>query len=81
MVAVPAETPVTMPVAEPTVATEGVLDVQVPPGVASARVVVPVTQTVKVPVMGAVVAPGFTVKLFELMLKKILLVPLTLMRA
>jgi predicted cupin superfamily sugar epimerase len=81
IVVVPAETPVTTPVEEPMVATAGVLDVQVPPGVASARVVVPVTQTVNVPVIGAVVAPGFTVKLFELMLKKILFVPFTLMRA
>jgi hypothetical protein len=81
MVAVPAETPVTMPVDEPIDATDGVLDVQVPPGVASARVVVPVAQTVNVPVIGAVVAPGFTVKLFELMLKKILFDPFTLMRA
>ncbi len=81
MVVVPAETPVTIPVDEPMVATAGVLDDHVPPGVASASVVVPVTHTVNVPVIGAVVAPGFTVKLFELMLKKMLLVPFTLMRA
>ena len=67
IVVVPAETPVTIPDADPIVATAGVLDVQVPPGVASASVVVPVTHTVNVPVIGAVVAPGFTVKLFELM--------------
>ena len=69
--------PVTIPEPVPTVATAVVLLVHVPPGVASASVVVLPTQTVKVPVTGAVVAPGFTVKLLELMLKNTLPVPFT----
>ena len=80
IVAVPATTPVTTP-DELTVATAGVLLLHVPPGVASASVVVPVTHTVNVPVMGAVTVPGFTVKFLELMLKKTLPAPFTLKRA
>jgi hypothetical protein len=60
-----------MPVNKPTVATPGALLLHVPAGVASASVVVAPTHTVNVPVIGAVVAPGFTVKLVELTLKKI----------
>jgi hypothetical protein len=51
--AVPAETPVTTADEEPTVATPVEPLDHVPPGVASSRVVVELTQTVKVPVMAA----------------------------
>jgi hypothetical protein len=51
MVAVPAATPVTMPVAEPTVATAVLLLLQVPPPDASASAVVAPAHAVNVPVM------------------------------
>jgi hypothetical protein len=57
MVAVPTATPDTTPLADPTVATEVLLDVHVPLS-ASLRVVVEPTQAVTVPV---VAGAGFTV--------------------
>lgn len=53
MTDVPGATPVTTPVPETTVATEDVPLDHVPPGVASLRVVDAPTQTVAVPVIGA----------------------------
>lgn len=53
MVAVPAETPVTTPVEEPTVATPVLPLLHVPNNVASSSVVVELTHTVIVPVMAA----------------------------
>ncbi len=47
----PKLTPVTIPLDDPTVAIEGLLLLQVPPGVTSAKVVVEPTQIVSVPVM------------------------------
>jgi hypothetical protein len=56
MVTVPALMPVTTPVAEPTVATAGLLLLQVPaPEVVANKVVLP-TQTFIVPVIGAIAA-------------------------
>lgn len=55
---VPAATPVTTPVIGATVATPGVMLLQVPPGVASLSVVELPAHTDKVPVIGA---SGFTV--------------------
>ncbi len=52
MVDVPPETPVTIPEIDPTVATEVLPLVQVPPVVAFDKVVVIPTQVVKVPVIG-----------------------------
>lgn len=49
MVAVPADTPVTAPVVDPTVATPGLPLVQVPPEVPSVKVVEEPTQTLAVP--------------------------------
>ena len=49
----PVVTPVTSPEDEPTVATDGVLLVQVPPNVASVSVVVAVPQIINVPAIGA----------------------------
>ena len=49
----PAEKPVITPVSEPAEATDGFELLQVPPGVASCKVVVPPTLTVVVPVIGA----------------------------
>ncbi len=56
MVAVPAETPVTMPERDPTLATVVALLVQVPPGMASPNVIVCPTHTPEGPLMG----PGVT---------------------
>jgi len=53
IIAVPAERPVTRPIVEITGATSVLLLLQAPPVVASARVLVPLTQMVVVPVMGA----------------------------
>jgi len=53
MVTVPEATPVTMPVAGPTVAVAVLLLAHVPPVVASASVVVDPAQTVAVPVIAA----------------------------
>ena len=58
MVDVPEATPETIPDADPTVATDGLIDVHVPAPAALARVVVAPTQTVSVPV---IVGKGFTV--------------------
>ncbi len=57
---VPADTPVTTPVA-PTVATPALLLLHVPPVVALARVVVPFEHIVVPPVIAATVGSGFTV--------------------
>ena len=51
MEAVPADTPVTTPDAEPTVATPVLPEVHVPPAVASLSVVVSPAQTTAVPVI------------------------------
>ena len=56
MVEVPADTPVTMPLAEPIVATAGVLLLQVPPVVVLERVVVAPMHVVSVPVIGEEIA-------------------------
>lgn len=61
MMAVPAVTPVTIPVVAPTVATAGVLLLQVPPGVALLKVVVAPTQWRVVPVMPATTGAATTV--------------------
>ena len=53
MVAVPAKTPVTTPVAPSTVATPALLLVQLPPGVAFAKAVVAPTHNEAVPVIAA----------------------------
>ena len=45
MVTTPADTPVTTPDEEPTVAIEGLLLLQTPPGVVLLTVIVPKTQT------------------------------------
>jgi hypothetical protein len=60
MVAVPMDMPVTIPVEDPMVATPGALLLQLPPAVASARVVVEPTQVFSVPVIGAGVATTVT---------------------
>jgi hypothetical protein len=61
IVAVPGARPVTTP--EPfTEANNGVAELQTPPGVASAKVVVPVTQVESVPVMGCTDGSGVIVK-------------------
>ena len=60
MVAVPADTPVTMPVV-PTVATVVAVLLQVPPVVASLNPVVAPAQTVAVPVMVPADGNGLTV--------------------
>jgi hypothetical protein len=52
MVDVPADIPVTTPLAEPIVATAGVLLLHVPPVVLLANVVVAPIQVVSVPVIG-----------------------------
>jgi hypothetical protein len=52
MVAVPIDMPVTIPVANPTSATEGLLLLQVPPPVASLKVMLPPRHTVALPVTG-----------------------------
>ena len=52
IVLVPAVTPVTRPVALPTVATPGLVLVHVPPPVASVSCVVAPVQTVGVPIIG-----------------------------
>ena len=59
MVAVPAATPVTTPVEEPTVATEVLVLNHVPPGTISLRVIVLPVATAELPVIGAT---GSTVK-------------------
>ena len=59
MIVVPAAIPVAIPVPGPIVATNGLPLPQVPPGVASANVVVKPTHTDSVPVMAA--GNGFTV--------------------
>lgn len=59
MVTVPEATPVTMPDAEPTVATKPLLLVHVPPVEASANAVVIPVQTFRVPVIAA--GSGLTV--------------------
>ena len=58
MPVMPTVTPVTNPVVAPIVATAGLLLVHVPAPAASARAVVPPTQTEVVPEMGDI---GFTV--------------------
>ena len=62
MVDVPAATPVTIPVA-PTVAMPGDTELHTPPAVpvGSASVVVPVGQTVSVPVIVPILGPAVTV--------------------
>ena len=57
MTDVPAVTPLTTPVAEPTVATEGLLLDQVPPIVELASVVVAPVQIEAVPVMAVTEPP------------------------
>ena len=52
IVDVPPATPTTIPVADPTVATTGVPDVHVPPGVALLKVVDVPAHNTKVPVIG-----------------------------
>ena len=52
MVHVPGEMPVTTPEVIPTVATDGVLLLQVPPEVESVNALVEPTQTLAVPLMG-----------------------------
>ena len=52
IVALPTETPVTTPVPEPTVATEGVLLIHVPPVEVVANVVDEPLQTLVAPVIG-----------------------------
>ena len=59
MLAVPAVTPLTMPFDEPTVATAVFELVQIPPVVASVKVVVPLVPTVVVPIIDTGIA--FTV--------------------
>lgn len=61
IVAVPAETPVTKPV-EVTVATAGLLLLHVPPGVVLLRRVDAPTQVEELPVMGAMLLDGVTVR-------------------
>ena len=56
MVDVPADTPVTIPDAEPIVATAGVLLLQVPPVVVLESVVVAPMHVVSVPVIGEEIA-------------------------
>ena len=56
MVDVPADTPVTIPDAEPIVATAGVLLLQVPPVVVLDNVVVAPIHVVSVPVIGEEIA-------------------------
>lgn len=63
IVAVPAATPVTSPLNEPTVAIPVAELLHIPPPLTSARVVIPPTQTVAVPVIGA--GDGFTVIVLE----------------
>jgi hypothetical protein len=63
MVTVPAETPVTRPVAE-TVATDGLLVLHVPPGVALVSKVEELTHTDELPMMGAMVLEEVTVTVF-----------------
>ena len=64
IVAVPADTPVTKPLAF-IVATPGVLDTQVPLAVALLNCVVLVAQTVVVPVVAAITGNAFTVTLIS----------------
>jgi hypothetical protein len=61
IVTVPAATPVTKPV-EVTVATDGLLLLHVPPGVASLSNVDAPTQVDELPVIGAMLLDGVTVK-------------------
>ena len=61
MVVLPAATPVTMPVAEPTDAVAGAADDHVPPLTASPRVVVAASQTAAVPVIVPALGSGLTV--------------------
>ena len=68
MVAVPAETPLTTPVEEPTVATPVALLLQVPPEVELANVVVDPTQVEVVPVIAAKIGNGLTVAVITLVL-------------
>lgn len=63
MLAVPANTPVTVPVEEPTVATAGVPLDHVPDGVPSASVVDKPTHATAVPVIAA--GSGLTVTITE----------------
>ena len=63
MAHVPAETPVTNPVEEPTVAIAGLLLLQVPPGVALLNAEVPPTVVVVMPAM--VTGTAFTVTLLN----------------
>ena len=53
MIGLPADTPVTTPVVEPTVANPVLLLLQVPPPVISLNIVVEPVQTLAVPVMAA----------------------------
>lgn len=59
MVTVPGPIPVTMPVPAPTVATAVVLQLHVPPGVASVSVIEDNAQTALAPTIGA--GPALTV--------------------
>jgi len=61
IVAVPAVTPVMIPIDGSTVAVPGLIEIQVPPPAASERVVVAVGHTVAVPVIVPVFGKGFTV--------------------
>lgn len=63
MVDVPKVTPVTTPV-EPTVATAGVTELQIPPVTASLSAVVAPGQTVAVPVIVPAFVEGLTVTIF-----------------
>ena len=65
MVTVPGATPVTIPVVEPTVATDALLVSQMPPDTASLIEIVPPTATVVLPDIGA---SGLTVKVTVAML-------------
>ena len=60
----PAEIPATTPVVLPTLPIDGLLDDHVPPVVASVSVAVAPIYTVVVPVIGATVGSGLTVKVF-----------------
>ena len=62
MIVVPVDIPVTRPLLNPTVATEVVVLLQVPPGVASLNAVVAATQIVVAPVIGD---SGLTVIVLE----------------
>lgn len=61
MVAFPGATPVTTPVAEPTVAIDVALLVQVPPAMLLLKLMVDATHTVEAPLMVPALGTGLTV--------------------